>query len=495
MTEAANAPVILWFRNDLRLNDHPGVAAALATGRPILPLYIWDDSLGARPMGAASRWWLKRSLEALDDDLRQRGSRLIIAQGHAPLTLGHISKKYDVKTVFYSRTFDPAGEEIDDEVREHLKNQHIEAMVTNATLLSIPNHLKTKTNSPYRVFTPFARALVDSGVTDVDKLPANTHSPWPAPHTWPDTLPVKGLPSDSLTKSGQDWAHGFAVFTPGERGAAKALDHFIAHGLRTYADGRDRPDQEGVSRLSAHLRFGEISPQRVLHGIEAATRHDGHLREGAAKFRTELLWREFCYGLLAQQPRLHKVNFRNDFDDFPWEDDDKGFRAWTRGETGYPMVDAGMRQLWQTGWMHNRVRMVVASFLVKHLLIDWRRGEQWFWDCLVDADPANNPANWQWVAGCGADAAPYFRIFNPTAQGERFDPDGKYLAQYIQGYQPPAKAKRGRTADLFDQGGKDSANTTYPKPIVDHEHARRRALAAFQSMRAAAKDHDHDDTD
>ena len=381
------------------------------------------------------------------------------------------------------------------EVREHLENQHIEARATNATLLSIPNSLKTKTNSPYRVFTPFGRALVDSGVADVDKLPANNHKPWPTPQTWPNTLSVKDLPLHSRTKSGLDWARGFAIFTPGERGAAKALDTFIAHGLRLYADGRDRPDQAGTSKLSAHLRFGEISPRRVLHDVEAAARHDAHLREGAAKFRTELLWREFCYGLLAQQPRLHTTNFRNDFDEFPWEDDDKGFRAWTRGETGYPMVDAGMRQLWQTGWMHNRVRMVVASFLVKHLLIDWRRGEQWFWDCLVDADPANNPANWQWVAGCGADAAPYFRIFNPTAQAERFDPDGEYRARFIAGFRPPVKGRRGQTPDLSDQGGKDSANATYPDPIVDHDYARQRALAAFQSMRATAKEHDHDDAD
>lgn len=446
-------------------------------------------------MGAASRWWLRRSLQALDEDLRQRGSRLIIAKGHAPVVLAHISRKYDAKTVFYSRTFEPADEEIDAEVHEHLENQHIGAVVTNATLLSIPNKLKTKTNSPYRVFTPFARALVDSGVANVDKLPANSHRAWAAPHTWPETLSIKDLPLESRTPSGNDWARGFDVFTPGETGAGRALNHFIAHGLRTYADGRDRSDQDGVSRLSAHLRFGEISPQRVLHDIEAAAQHDHHLREGAAKFRTELLWREFCYGLLAQQPRLHTVNLRNDFDDFPWLDDDDGFRAWTRGETGYPMVDAGMRQLWQTGWMHNRVRMVVASFLVKHLLIDWRRGEQWFWDCLVDADPANNPANWQWVAGCGADAAPYFRIFNPTSQAERFDPDGLYRTQFIPGYRLPVKSRRNPLPDLFSEAGKEAANATYPDPIVDHEHARRRALAAFQSMRATAKDHDHDDTD
>ena len=488
------APVILWFRNDLRLNDHPGVAAALSTGRPILPLYIWDDSLSARPLGAAARWWLKRSLDALDESLRQRGSRLIIVKGHPGITLVHISRKYDAKTVIYSRNFELLGEDTEADVRHHLRNQHIEARITNATLLSIPNSLKTKTNSPYRVFTPFSRALVDSGAASVDKLPANTHKAWPAPDAWPDSLSSKDLPLETRTPSGHDWATGFAVFTPGERGAHQALDNFIAHGLHAYADGRDRPDQAGTSHLSPHLRFGEIGPQRVLHDIEAAARHDHRLREGAAKFRTELLWREFCYGLLAQQPRLHTVNFRRDFDDFPWLEDDKGFRAWTRGETGYPLVDAGMRQLWRTGWMHNRVRMVVASFLVKHLLVDWRRGEQWFWDCLVDADPANNPANWQWVAGCGADAAPYFRIFNPTTQADKFDPRGEYRARFIPGFTVPAKSARKPAPDLFDQAGKDSVNATYPGPIVDHDFARRRALAAFQSMRAE-RDDDHDDTD
>ncbi len=356
----------------------------------------------------------------------------------------------------------------------------------NSHLLAPANSLKTKTNSPYRVFTPFARAMVDSGATSVDKLSANPQGALKSPKTWPDTLSVKALPLDSRTRSGADWAAGFGAFTPGEKGAHRALDHFIAHGLHTYADGRDRPDQDGTSRLSAHLRFGEISVRRVLYQIDNAARHDVRLREGAAKFRSEILWREFCYGLLMQQPRLHGVNFRRDFDDFPWLEDDKGFKAWTRGQTGYPLVDAGMRQLWRTGWMHNRVRMVVASFLVKHLLIDWRRGEQWFWDCLVDADPANNPANWQWVAGCGADAAPYFRIFNPISQAEKFDPKALYRSEFVPEF-------RARTGDLFDGAGAGTANATYPKPIVDHDFARKRALGAFQDMRSHRElDHDAD---
>ena len=486
------SPVILWFREDLRLQDHPGVAAALACGRPILPLYIWDESAATRPVGAAARWWLRRSLEALDEDLRKSASRLIFVRGHAAIVLSHLSNEYNVKTIFCGQNYDPKTEDSDINTLEHLSDQHIELKIVNSTLLAPANSLKTKSDQPYRVFTPFGRAMIDRGFASVDKMPANTGKIWPKPAHWPDSLTLDDLPfGDTRTQSGANWAAGFDVFTPGERGARQALDRFIAHGLHDYAYGRDWPDRQATSGLSPHLRFGEISPRRILHDIDDAARRDPRLGEGAAKFRVELLWREFCYGLLVQQPRLHTVNFRRDFNSFPWLEDDRGFRAWTRGETGYPLVDAGMRQLWQTGWMHNRVRMVVASFLVKHLLIDWRRGEQWFWDCLVDADPANNPANWQWVAGCGADAAPYFRIFNPTTQAEKFDPDGTYRAEFITGFAP---AGRKGQRDLFDMAGARAANATYPAPIIDHDFARKRALAAFQEMRNDRED-DHDDPD
>ena len=493
MPPCDTSPVILWFREDLRLDDHPGVAAALACGRPILPLYIWDDSLATRPLGAASRWWLKRSLEALSEDLRKIESRLILAQGDPAIILGYIANKYNVKTIFCSTNFDPVTEDRDVHIRQHVLGQHIDLKIFNSTLLAPANSLKTKSNKSYRVFTPFGQAMIDRGFVPVDKLPTHSAKSWPKTPHWPESLVLGELPlGDTKTRSGADWAAGFNIFTPGERGARQALDRFIAHGLHDYAEGRDRPDRRATSGLSPHLRFGEISPRRLLHDIEDAARQDRRLAEGAARFRMELLWREFCYGLLAQQPRLHNVNFRSDFNDFPWRDDETGFHAWTRGETGYPLVDAGMRQLWQTGWMHNRVRMVAASFLVKHLLIDWRRGEQWFWDCLVDADPANNPANWQWVAGCGADAAPYFRIFNPTAQAGKFDPDSAYRAEFIPEFSPAAKRKA--QADLFDKASGTRINAVYPAPIVDHDFARKRALAAFQDMRSR-REHDHDDAD
>ncbi len=417
-------------------------------------------------------------------------------KGGATVTLSHLAREYGVKTIHCSKTFDPVIEDFDCELFAHLVDQHIALERHNATLLAEPNRLKTKSDTSFKVFTPFARAMVDAGFATVDKMPAHSTHAWPRPAHWPKSLDIKDLQlSDTHTRSDKDWALGFDVFTPGEYAAQAALRHFIDHGLSDYANGRDRPDLDATSRLSPHLRFGEISPQRVLQDIHAAARHDHRLRAGAAKFRNELIWRDFSYNLLHQQPRLDHINFRREFDDFPWRDDDKGFRAWTRGETGYPLVDAGMRQLWQTGWMHNRVRMVAASFLVKHLLIDWRRGEQWFWDCLVDADPANNTAQWQWVAGSGADAAPFFRIFNPITQAEKFDPDGAYRTKFIPGYTHPTgkTAHRRNQDDLFDSAGKGVENTTYPQsPIVAHDMARQRALDAFKDMRNHRSD-DHDD--
>ena len=352
----------------------------------------------------------------------------------------------------------------------------------NSTLMAPPGLVKNGAEQAYRVFTPFCRALLASDAFQPASLSAPGDTRWPAPKVWPHSRSLADLGLDAgPTPSGADWTAGFVRFTPGERGARKALRHFLAHGLPDYARDRDRPDKDLTSHLSAHLRFGEISPQRILGELERTVADAPGLAGQAAKFRSELMWREFCYGLLAQQPRLHEVNFREGFADFPWRQDDKGFRAWRRGETGYGLVDAGMRELWRTGYMHNRVRMVCASFLVKHLLIDWRRGEQWFWDCLLDADPANNPANWQWVAGCGADAAPFFRIFNPTLQAKKFDPSGYYRARYIDGYtgESTGAIHRNKSHYLFDNIDKYEHNLNYPQPIVDHVFARRRALAAY----------------
>lgn len=475
---APDAPVILWFRFDLRLADHAGVAAALATRRPILPLYIWDEQAMTRPLGAASKWWLHQSLHVLNEDLRCLGSRLIILRSCSDVALTDIALKIHAKTIIYSESFDPVSQECDRQTRNELRQIGLEVQSFNTTLLSDPGSILTNDSKPYRVFTPFNRALKARVMPNVDCQKEPSTSFWRAPEIWPDSLSLDELNlTPKKTPSGLDWSEGFHRFTPGEAGARKALGHFLKHGLKHYASDRDRPDRDVTSCLSPHLRFGEISPHRITAELDRAVAGDGSLEGPAEKFRSELAWREFSYGLLRQQPRLHERNFRQDFDGFPWRDDDVSFRAWTRGETGYPLVDAGMKELWRTGFMHNRVRMVCASFLTKHLMIDWRRGEQWFWDCLVDADPANNPASWQWVAGCGADAAPYFRIFNPQTQADKFDPNGTYRRKWIPGF--------GRGHDLFDNR---AATPPYPSPIVDHAFARQRALEAYQNRGDARHD-------
>jgi deoxyribodipyrimidine photo-lyase len=483
MTEkhARSAPVILWFRFDLRLHDHAGVRAALETGRPILPFYVWDENPATRPLGAASKWWLNLSLKALDADLQKHGSRLIIERGNTQIILASLAKEYGVKTIYCSRTFDPQNEYNDAELAEELSAASIKLHRLNNTLLVPPGTLLTQGNKPFRVFTPFYKTLLASGACDIDTLPDLPAKPWPQMAKWPKSLPVAELGlTPALTPSGKNWSHGFDRFKPGEAGARGALRHFLKNHLQAYESERDRPDLDVTSHLSPHLRFGEISSQRILHEIDRAAEADQRLAAGAVKFRAELAWREFSYSLLAQQPHLHEVNFRRDFDQFEWRQDETQFRAWCRGETGYELVDAGMRELRQTGYMHNRVRMVAASFLIKHLLIDWRRGEQWFWDCLLDADPANNPASWQWVAGSGADAAPYFRIFNPMTQAEKFDPDGQYRSRYIQGYTHlfAGSGHSRKQAELFDKLNRTS---NYPQTIVDHAFARDRALQAYKN--------------
>ncbi len=489
MTEkhAQSGPVILWFRFDLRLHDHMGVAAALESGRPIIPLYIWDETAATRPLGAASKWWLNRSLQAMDEGLQKNGSRLIVERGNAHIVLMSLAREYNAKTIYCSQTFDPEHERNDDDLADELSSVGIKLHRLNNTLLLPPNTLRTKEDKPFRVFTPFYKSLLVSGACDIAEFPAWPEKPWPLPAKWPNSLTIAELGlNPALTPSGKDWSQGFNRFKPGEAGARGALRHFLRNNLQDYDSERDRPDLDMTSHLSPHLRYGEISPHRILHETKIAAKSDTRLASGAAKFRAELAWREFSYGLLAQQPRLHEANFRRDFDHFEWRHDDAQFRAWCRGETGYELVDAGMRELWQTGYMHNRVRMVAASFLVKHLLIDWRRGEQWFWDCLLDADPANNPASWQWVTGSGADAAPYFRVFNPITQAEKFDPKGLYRGRYIQGY---THSSTGRDhirnqAELFDVTHKP---VEYSQPIVDHAFARDRALQAYKN-RAAEED-------
>ncbi len=444
-------PTILWFRRDLRLADNPALAQAAAEGGPVIPLFVLDENEGVRAPGAAGLWWLDRSLRALAQDLEAKGSRLILRKGPAADVLRGLVAETGAEAVVWNRLYDPGVVERDKALKAALPG----ARSCNGALLLEPWAVKTKAGEPFKVFTPFwrtARTMVDAG----------SAAPEPrtlaAPAAWPMS---DALDDWRLRPAAPDWSGGFD-WTPGEAGAQLALERFIKDGLSDYSRGRDRPAETGSSRLSPHLHWGEIGPRQVWRAVMSAVERGAASDGEAEKFLAELGWREFNHQLLFHHPDLGRANFKPAFDALAWRQDPAQLDAWRRGRTGYPLVDAGMRQLWATGWMHNRVRMVAASFLVKHLLIDWREGERWFWDTLVDADEANNIMNWQWVAGTGADASPFFRIFNPTTQAEKFDPDGDYVRRWVP----------------------DFGTAAYPDPIVEHGLARARALEALKGARA-----------
>jgi deoxyribodipyrimidine photo-lyase len=477
----ADAPAILWFRQDLRLRDNPALNAAIATGRPVLPVYILDDETPGRwKIGGASRWWLHHSLISLDADLRRLGAPLILHRGRADAVIADLVRETGAASVHWNRCYEPYAIARDTAIKKMLTDNRIGAESRNGALLVEPWTVRTKQGEPFRVFTPFWNAIRNLA----------PERPTLAPETLrAATAASERLEDWRLLPENPDWATGLReAWRPGERGAGKLIGQFAMKGLKTHDTDRDRPDQAHTSRLSSHLHWGEISPRQVWHGIAAGAQslglsiHDGPV--GA--YLRQLGWREFSHHLLYHSPALPEQPWREEFARIPWRDDEAGLRAWQRGRTGYPIVDAGMRELWHTGWMHNRLRMIAASFLIKDLLIPWQHGEAWFWDTLVDADLAQNAANWQWVAGSGADAAPYFRIFNPVLQGEKFDPDGNYVRRWVpeltrlpnefihKPWLAPADMLRAAGVEL----GRD-----YPAPIVDHGAARERALAAFKSIK------------
>ncbi len=480
------SPVLVWFRNDLRLADNPALAEAARLDRPLVGLYVLDDeSADVRPLGGAARWWLHHALAALRESLTRRGGALILARGPARDVIGRIVDALSPEAVLWNRRYDAAGIAVDTAVKTDIRQRGIRADSFNASLLYEPWQVKSRTGEPLKVFSPFWRAAQALGEPPAP-LPAPARFVGGGDVNVPGAVALEDL---DLLPRAPDWAGGLrAAWRPGEDGARDRLAAFLENGLAHYADGRDRPDRDYTSKLSPWLRFGEISPRQAWHAAGAA-RLSGTSSASARdldKFRAELGWREFSYHLLHQRPDMARVNIQRKFDAFPWRDDHAALRAWQRGRTGYPIVDAGMRQLWTTGWMHNRVRMIVASFLIKHLLVDWRLGEDWFWDTLVDADPASNAASWQWVAGSGADAAPYFRIFNPILQGEKFDPAGDYVRTFVPELSrvpadiihQPWTASPQRLAAAGVQLG-----TTYPRPIVDHDAARKRALDALDAVK------------
>jgi deoxyribodipyrimidine photo-lyase len=462
---------IVWFRQDLRLADNPALHAAAGQGA-VIPLYILDDETpGAWKAGGATRWWLHKSLEALTADLEKRGSQLILRQGNAEKIVAGLVKETGATAVHWNRQYEPYAIARDKRLKEALKANGVTAESFNASLLKEPWEVKTGSDGPYKVFTPFWRAA--SSAVEIDStLPAPKKLT--APGAWPRS---DALAKWKLLPTKPNWATGFEpLWTPGEAGAQKRLTQFIAKSLARYAGGRDRPDEQNTSRLSPHLHFGEIGPRQVWRAMQVA-KQDALAERNADKFLSEIGWREFSHHLLYHFPALPERNFRPAFDNFPWEKNERAYKAWTKGMTGYPLVDAGMRELWTTGTMHNRVRMAAASFLIKHLMTDWRRGAAWFWDTLLDADLANNSASWQWVAGSGADAAPYFRIFNPVLQGEKFDPAGAYVRKWI-----PELAKCDPRLIHRPWATPNFKSLGYPSPIVEHATARTRALAAYKAI-------------
>jgi deoxyribodipyrimidine photo-lyase len=479
------SPSLVWFRLDLRLADHPALTAAVRRGGPVIPVFIWAPAEdGDWPPGGASRWWLHQSLSALAAALERRGSRLVLRQGASLVTLRALVRETGAGAVFWNRRYEPALIARDKQVKEALRADGLEVESFNSALLFEPWTVANRAGRPFQVFTPFWRHCLDQ-----PDPPAPDPAPesLPAPVQWPKSEPLAALALEPRP----DWAGGLrAAWQPGEAGAAANLQGFLERTFAEYAVLRDRPDQPGTSRLSPHLHFGEIGPRQVWQAVKALAARRG-LPSAAwrgGRFLAELGWREFAHHLLFHFPHTPAAPLREEFARFVWRRNPAGLKAWQRGRTGYPIVDAGMRELWRTGWMHNRVRMIAASFLVKDLLVDWREGARWFWDTLVDADLAANTLGWQWTAGCGADAAPFFRIFNPVTQGQKFDPQGEYVRRWVPElahlpaewiHQPWAAPPEVLTRAGVVLG------KHYPEPVVNHAIAREVALEALAKIRVA----------
>lgn len=442
-------PVLLWFRRNLRLSDNAALNAAAESGCPVIPVYIED----AQDRGSAARWWLHHSLSSLDSDLRKLGSSLLIRSGEPQRVLAELAEQTGARALYYARRFEPESRRREEGIAASLADRLV-IEASDDSYLHPPETVLTQSGTPYRVFTAFWKSASGRGEPG---LPV----PAPASLRSPDQLPESMRIGDlGLHTVSSERARGYAeAWTPGESGGLQRLDD-IDSVLSDYAVLRDRPDVDATSRLSPHLCFGEVSVRQLWHAARQLEM-TSQSAKGSEAWRRQLYWRDFSSYMLFHFPSLPSKPLREEFEHFPWSSDEVLLQTWQRGMTGYPIVDAGMRQLRETGWMHNRVRMIVASFLVKDLFVPWQAGADWFLDTLVDADLANNSAGWQWVAGCGADAAPYFRIFNPTLQGEKFDPHGRYVRYWVP----------------------DVAESSYPRPMVDHGEARKAALEAYQRIK------------
>ena len=470
----AGQTAIVWFLQDLRLTDNPALVDALDRFDRVVPVYLWTPAEhGGWAPGGAARWWLHHSLESLDGDLRDKGSRLVLRQGEAALPLLRaLIAGTGAEAVIWNARYEPALRERDRALAAALREDGIEVRAHPSRILHDPRRLRTKQDDPYQVFTPFWKRFqeqVDVGPGLEKPAMGRTR----APATWPDAEDLASL--DLYPRP--DWAGGIAAtWTPGERGAQQRLTHFVENLLLDYSDGRDRPGRDGTSRMSPHLAHGELSPRQIWNAAAGWVRNHA-MKNAADAYLREIAWREFAYHLLFHFPHTTTEPLREKFRDFPWRTSKGRFDAWTKGRTGYPMVDAGMRELWRIGWMHNRVRMITASFLTKDLLIPWQDGARWFWDTLVDADLASNTLGWQWTAGCGADAQPFFRIFNPVSQGSKWDPDGTYVRTYV----PELAGLPSEFIHRPWQLGEPPQD--YPHRLVDHSQARDEALEAYGKVR------------
>jgi len=473
----SDSPVLIWFRRDLRLVDNPALMAGVETGRPLILLYI-DETNIARPDGGAKRVWLHHSLLSLTQAIETKGGNLTLRRGPAEQIIDEILEQTGADTVFWNRRYEADGIERDSQIKASLKERGLSVKTFNGSLLTEPWEIAPKSGGDYyKVFTPYWRAAAQIAGPRVAENP-----PLAAPASLHGYKGNLGSDELDFLPANLDWDNKIMKdWQPGEVGAKARLDSFLSGPVNDYSDARNIPSNKiGTSRLSPHLAAGEISPRQIWQAAQESG-------QKVDKFLSEIGWREFSYVLLYHNPKLVSENYKPDFNKFDWAKDEAGLKAWQTGQTGYPIVDAGIRELWQTGWMHNRVRMVVASFVIKHLLIDWRDGEEWFWDCLLEADPASNAASWQWVAGSGADASPYFRIFNPFTQGQKFDKQGEYVREYV----PELKGLPDKYIHTPWEAPKEvlakagvALGKTYPHPIVEHKFARERALAAYKETRS-----------
>ena len=465
---------LLWFRKDLRVEDNPALQEALVLGNPILPIYILEDDEEPWGLGAATKWWLHHSLAKLQKELDAHNLHLCFARGNAEEIIFDLLEEHPIASLLWNRRYDRIGIERDSQIKKRAKDQGLLVKSFNGSLLFEPHTIKNKSGEPFKVFTPFWKACQKEEFAQ------------PKTTDWTNKAgknPIVELLSldDLELLPNISWDTGFYEAWDPAADPLQLLKEFLDKRVETYKDDRNFPSIHGTSKLSPFLHFGQISPRQVVHEAKKNKSSDG-----LAHFLSEVGWREFAYHLLYHFPHTPEKALYNKYQDFPWDDNKELLTAWKKGQTGYPIVDAGMRELWQTGWMHNRVRMIVASFLVKHLLQPWQEGASWFWDTLVDADIANNTLGWQWSAGCGADAAPYFRIFNPITQGEKFDGEGTYITTYCPELKnlpkkflfAPWEAPKEVLAHAGITLGKD-----YPTPIVDHKDARHKALEAFDQVK------------